>query len=180
MQKQFLACCFSLGILGVSLIKLNSAIASPAAIFQPLIEDIRQQLPSGWVMRLPSSLPQEELYPYIKSDSEGLTVHLTTTPDCADSNNPTSCTAIVLVVSAKDDSEDWPPEGDKITSVNVSEDMNGYYFTTGEGDSLIRYLVWQQDGLIYGVIAAGVIISQEQVLNVANSMTNESPLESVR
>ena len=58
-QKSLFKTILSLAVLGIySLGKPQTTIAEPAPIFQPIIEEIRNKLPSNLVFRLPSRLPE--------------------------------------------------------------------------------------------------------------------------
>ena len=76
----------SLAILGVGAsTKPQSAIAEPAPIFRPILRDIQNQLPRGWVMRLPSSvnISDTPLYPQVITRISGeFAVWLNSQPNC--------------------------------------------------------------------------------------------------
>lgn len=55
-----------LTVLGkVFLNNASSAIAVPAPIFQPILQEIRTQLPRGMVMRLPAFVPDVGITTYV-------------------------------------------------------------------------------------------------------------------
>jgi hypothetical protein len=69
----------------------EGAIAKPADIFDPVINQIKDTMPQGWVMRLPSSIlaggdqQPSRLYPnnvVFREDSQEFFVTLYTKPDC--------------------------------------------------------------------------------------------------
>ncbi len=80
--------------------KPQTVNAAPASMFTPIIRDIKNQIPRGWVMRLPSSvnLSNIKLYPQVITNSPGeFAVWLNSWPNCMDR----SCQFGVIAV-AKD------------------------------------------------------------------------------
>jgi hypothetical protein len=88
----------------------HRAIAKPAAIFEPVINQIKDTMPQGWVVRLPSSISliggekkPLGLYPnsvFFSKDSQEFFVTLYTKPDCL----ARACTVGSLVSSRGDQS----------------------------------------------------------------------------
>ncbi|MCU0569783.1 MAG: hypothetical protein MUF49_24815 [Oculatellaceae cyanobacterium Prado106] len=153
------------------------ANAAPDPLFTSVLEEIRRELPDGWSMRLPAAVPStEELYPYVRSANNRLTVNLSISPDCPTSQNPASCTIGILGVSGV--SEDFPPTGDNLSLVDLGNRVQGYHFTRGDGDEMNRLVVWQQDGLIYGAVTMANVLSQEELMAIASSMATEPPITS--
>ncbi|NJO74456.1 MAG: hypothetical protein HC833_12265 [Leptolyngbyaceae cyanobacterium RM1_406_9] len=153
------------------------ANAAPDPLFTSVLEEIRRELPDGWSMRLPATIPSaEELYPYVRSDNNQLTVNLSISPDCPTSQNPASCTIGVLGVSEA--SEDFFPTGDNISSVDLGNRIQGYHFTRGDGNEMNRFVVWQQDGLAYGIATLASVLAQEELVAIASSMATEPPITS--
>ncbi|MEO0868406.1 MAG: hypothetical protein AAFY17_08145, partial [Cyanobacteria bacterium J06642_11] len=79
--------CFAT-LLSVLLGSFSIAQAAPDPLFEPVLDDIRNELPEGWQFRLPAVVPSEEaLYPFVSqaSDTE-LIVSLGVTPDCDEVN----------------------------------------------------------------------------------------------
>jgi hypothetical protein len=102
MKKQsILGILLSCAVLGACyLTKPQTVNAAPASIFTPIIRDIKNQIPRGWVMRLPSSvnLSNTKLYPQvITNSSREFAVWLNSWPNCMDR----SCQFGVIAV-AKD------------------------------------------------------------------------------
>jgi len=73
-------------VLGVyCLTKPQTANAEPAPIFRPILRDIQNQLPRGWVMRLPSivNISDTQLYPQVITRIPGeFAVFLNSQPNC--------------------------------------------------------------------------------------------------
>ena len=167
----------SLTVLGSSLLAVESAIAQPATVFRPLIDDIRRQLPKGLKMRLPASMPATpiQLYPFIESDGKVFKINIGIKPDCAKSANASSCTVGVLAVLSPKNSEKWPPADRDISPVNLSGGIRGYYLAKSGG----RSIFWEQEGLIYAVAVVANAVSQEQLLDLVNSMVSQPAIASI-
>jgi hypothetical protein len=165
--------------LGMVLSHAENAIAEPAPIFQPLVDDIRNQLPKGLQIRLPAFMPETtiDLYPYIHSDSNIFAINIGITPDCATSKNPSTCTVGGIGVFTAPN--EGTPKGDNVTPIELDNGIKGFYFTRGSDENLHRYVFWQQDGLQYGLGVGGgtsVDVSQQELINIAASMVNETPI----
>jgi hypothetical protein len=169
-SKRLITCLTCLAILGTGLqIEMQSAIAVPAALFTPILNDIRASLPKGLQMRLPASIPASSirLYPFIAKPKDGsFQVRIGTTPNCGTSSNSARCTVGAFVVVPIKNSQKWPPRGS--TRLNLSRGIPGYY--TGGAS---QFLAWQQDGLRFAIAAPPQIVSRQQLREIANSMINE-------
>jgi hypothetical protein len=89
MKKQsILGIMLSCAVLGACyLTKPQTVNAAPASIFTPIIRDIKNQIPRGWVMRLPSSvnISNTKLYPQVITTIPGeFAVWLNSRPNCID------------------------------------------------------------------------------------------------
>ncbi|MEG4286327.1 hypothetical protein QUB68_24665 [Microcoleus sp. A006_D1] len=87
MKKQsILGIMLSCAVLGACyLTKPQTVNAAPASIFTPILRDIKNQIPRGWVMRLPSSvnISNTKLYPQVITDIPGeFAVWLNSQPNC--------------------------------------------------------------------------------------------------
>ena len=161
-------------LLGLST-SFTVASASPAPLFEPVLDDIRRELPEGWQMRLPSSLPSNsELFPFISEATDiKLVISLGLTPDCA------SATCTIGMIGATDADatvQDWPPAGRNVTPVDLSQEIQGYHLLRGEGDATNQLIMWQQDGLVYGIVTMAGALNQEQLVTIARSMASEPPI----
>jgi hypothetical protein len=179
--------------LGVSLTVLCTGLlanplattAEPAPVFKPLIKDIRSQLPRGMKMRLPSSTPRfpVKLYPYIKSDREGFKVNLARTPNCAKSNAASACTVGSFAAFKPGALKVWPPTGQSVTTVNLSNGIQGFYVIRGSGINSSKNLFWKQDSSVFGLgVGAGASqsVTQQQLVETANSMIKEPAITGTR
>lgn len=177
--KKLLIGLASLTVLGSGLFaKVESTIAQPAPVFRPLLDDIRRQLPKGLKMRLPSSMPATpiRLYPFIESDGKVFKVNIGIKPDCAASANSLSCTVGVLAVLLPNNSRDWPPQGKEISPVTLSGGIRGYYLADRGGKSIF----WEQEGLRYAVAVVANAVSQQQLLDLVNSMVSQPAIASIK
>ena len=89
MKKQsILGILLSCAVLGAGyLTKPQTASAAPASIFTPIIRDVKNKIPRGWVMRLPSrvNLSNIKLYPQvITTIPRQFAVWLNSRPNCMD------------------------------------------------------------------------------------------------
>ncbi|MEK0195022.1 hypothetical protein, partial [Microcoleus anatoxicus] len=84
--RSLLGIMLSWTVLGVyCLTKPQTANAEPAPIFRPILRDIQNQLKTGWVMRLPSSvnISDTQLYPQVITTIPGkFAVWLNSQPNC--------------------------------------------------------------------------------------------------
>jgi hypothetical protein len=177
--KVLLTSLVSLTVLGTGLCAgIESAIAQPAPVFRPLVDDIRRQLPKGLKMRLPASMPNSpiQLYPFIQSDDKVFRIHIGIKPDCSTSANSSSCTVGVLAVFLPNNSRNWPPQGKEISSVNLIGGIRGYYLASSGGKSIF----WEQEGLRYAVAVATNVVSQQQLLDLVNSMVSQPAIASMK
>ncbi|MBE9100131.1 hypothetical protein [Vacuolonema iberomarrocanum] len=152
-----------------------AANAAPAPLFDPVLDDIRRELPAGWQFRLPASIPGEgDLYPFISEATDTkLVISLGMTPDC----NAMNCTiGMIGATDAESVTTDWPPEGRDRTSVSLTEEVDGYHLLRGEGPAAVRYVMWQQDGLVYAIATLADALPQDELVSVARSMATESPI----
>lgn len=185
----------SLAVLGIGLLsKMQSTSAEPASIFQPILSDIRNKLPQGAEIRLPSTLPAFDrsllskayshfpvdgnLYPYVDSNDEAILVNVGVTPNCASSARPDQCTVGSIGVFKSREPKFWPPKGENITPVDLGNGISGFYFTRGTGHNTLRYVFWKQDGLVFGLGTIAFAISQQQIIDTAISAANEPPITS--
>jgi hypothetical protein len=169
---------FVSSLVGVSLFTgFSGASAAPAPIFQPIVSELQSKLPSGWKLRLPAYLPEApvQLYAYVRSSPVITQVNIAISPDCATSSQPASCTVGGIgVISPK--KKNWLPANQKFSRVSLTKGIKGYYMTRDGG----RFIFWEQDGQRYtlGAIANG--LSTQDLIEVANSAINESPISSRR
>ena len=184
--------------LGIDSYQPHQSQAKPAPIFQPIVEEIRDRIPSDFKMRLPASLPSVaedlELYAFIPdddldvislgdSDREVFTVLVSETSDCAYEDDPLDCTVGIIGVTesiSKTDiqADDLPSDSVDVTRINLGKEAQGFYFVQDE-DS--QFVVWKQDELVHLFIAAKCsddCVSKQELINMARSAANEPAITS--
>lgn len=184
----------SLAVLSIGLLtKMQSTPAEPAPIFQPILSDIRSQLPQGTEIRLPSTFPTFDrsvlskalsvpidgnIYPYVDSKNEAIAVNFGVIPNCAASARPDQCTLGSIGVFKSRKPKFWPPKGDNVTPIDLGNGIRGYYLTRGSGHNTLRYVSWQQNGWQYMLGTAAFAMSQQQIIDTAISAASEPPITS--
>ena len=185
----------SLTVLSVGLLtKMQSTPAQPASVFQPILSDIRKQLPQKTEMRLPSTLPtfnrslvskalsdfpvDGNIYPYVDSNNEAISVNFGVIPNCGSYVRPDQCAIGGIAVFKSPEPKFWPPKGDNITPVDLGNGMSGYYLTRGSGHNTLRYVFWRQNGLQFALGTAAFAMSKQQIIDTAVSAVNEPPITS--
>jgi hypothetical protein len=182
----------SLAILGIGGFIKQSAMAEPAPIFRPMLRDIQTQLPRGMVMRLPASLPYRSLpasynntlYPYLSSRGGELSIALYYRSKC----RANACFAGIFSVSNVDPDRPILEILGKSAScanaafVNIKPGIKGVYTNnrcggSGEGTQTI---LWEQNGLIFEATLRAAANIKKELLEVATSMADEPPIQSVR
>jgi hypothetical protein len=190
--RSILSLMANLTILGIgAFIKPQSVSAEPASIFRPFIRDIKSQLPRGMVMRLPASIPYRSLpassnntlYPYLYSKNGELGITLYYSPGCR--ANP--CFAGEFIVSKLAEHKSkleaiakWSCAN--TVSVNIKPGIQGVYTNircggTGDGSQTI---FWKQNGLTFSAQLRAAANIKQELLEIATSMANEPPIQSVR
>lgn len=157
-----------------------SVHSEPADIFKPVVDDIKQQIPSGLSMRLPSYIPPSDtpMYPFVEADEKGLRVNIGIKPDCASSASPNSCIIGAIAAVAPKAVKNWPPKGDNRQQVNLDNGVSGFFFTRGKGEAKLNYVAWEQDKQTFGIVALAQVASQKELLDIAKSMTGEEAINS--
>ncbi|MEM1253950.1 MAG: hypothetical protein AAGI69_16085 [Cyanobacteria bacterium P01_H01_bin.21] len=160
------------GVFGFSV----EAMAAPADIFNPLLSDIRQQLPPGTNLRLPAYFPASSLtlYPHIEADERGFRVNITADPNCGVS----SCALGSIGILSE--TESWPPTADTVAPISLPSGLEGYHLSWGQGWLKSHTIVWRQDGQIYGAGTLASAVDTEELVAIAESMIREQPINSAR
>ena len=165
----------SLTSLGLCLLGgVTPVLGNPAPLVQPLVGDIKSQLPEGKVLRLPAYLPDSpvQLYPYLKTDSMGFGVYVSYQPDC----QLPSCTLGALGILLGD--SPWPPKGNNRTPIRLTQTIEGFYLSRGKkGSDKTHYVFWQQDDQFYVVGILDLAATSEDVIAIAKSMATEKPIK---
>ena len=160
------------GVFGFS----SQAMAAPADIFDPVLSDIRQQLPQGTNLRLPAYFPTStiNLYPHFEADEKGFRVNITADPNCGVS----SCALGSIGILSE--TEPWPPTADTVEPISLISGLEGHYLTWGQGWFKSHTIVWRQDGQTYGVGTLASAVDTEELVAIAESMIREQPINSSR
>ncbi|NJN58883.1 MAG: hypothetical protein HC879_15990 [Leptolyngbyaceae cyanobacterium SL_5_9] len=129
------------GLLGVGVGRLP-AQAEPAPLFAPVLPEIWQRLPQGLQMRLPATLPDrpEPLYPFVRSNPEGLLVYLSIDPEC----NQPSCSVGGAAVFTEEGFADWQRKLEDAEPLSLPNNIQGYFLQIGEDDEADNFILWQQ------------------------------------
>lgn len=154
------------------------AHATPAPLFDPILDDIRQRLPERLQFRLPAVVPLEgEFYPFIsKSYGTELIVGLGTTPDCDSIFR--GCHIVEIRATTKDTMAlSWSSHIDyTIVSVALNEDIEGSYIVLGGERVISQTLIWNQDETTYRISTGRNALSQDEFIAIARSMVNQPPI----
>ena len=177
-----------------NLFTLKQSQAKSRSIFQPIIKDIKTRLPSGLELRLPSFIPtppEATLYSFLPNDNskiaialdddlkmEFFTVLIANTPDCAEQKNPHDC--LVAAVGVTEDPIKSPTQlnsllakhREDITKVKFEPDIEGFYFTERDMQSVI----WRQNQMAHLLLTKKCddeCISKQELINMAKSAANE-------
>ena len=152
------------------------ANAAPAPLFNSVLDDIRRQLPAGLEIRLPASIPGEvDLYPFIsEATNTKLVISLGITPDC---DATQACiVGVIGATNAEAALATWPPEGRDRTRVSVTDEIQGYHFLEGNGQSTVQFVMWQQGGMEYAVGTFADALTRGELVAIARSMATEAPI----
>ena len=164
-----LAVSLGIGLMGL-FATLTPALAAPAPVFEPVLDDLVAALPEGWGIRLPAAVnAQTELYPHINplmTTYGSILLGLSTEPGCTEGD----CIGVAILVSLP--TYDWPPTYEGTTAVDLGNDVQGYAIPSAEGTQ-IR---WRQDDLEYVLVHQFDVISEADGLAMAQSMVSESPI----
>ncbi|MEO0989098.1 MAG: hypothetical protein AAFY20_26680 [Cyanobacteria bacterium J06639_14] len=155
----------SLGLGVSSVLATTAALAAPAPVFEPILD----QIPTDPVLsafRIPASVPTDiELYPSIMPEA-GM-VFLDTEPDCED----IECTALV-VISQPEPPPLWPFIGaNPMKSVILVDGVQAHFWERRGMASL----QWIQDDSFYILSYSQAIFSEDAAIAMATSMATEPP-----
>ena len=168
----------NLVIIPIILIFLGSSLKATANCdhnFNPYLEQIRESLPLGLWMRLPSKIPNNHINYDIQvisnSNIPNLTIKLFT---CKSQEE--QCLAGSFTVDSTDNISAQEALQKHIVGaapITLAEKIQGYFLESSQYSSVM----WEQDNLIYTV---NFLTSERQnILYMANSMVNSQPIYSV-
>ncbi|NJO77275.1 MAG: hypothetical protein HC827_01320 [Cyanobacteria bacterium RM1_2_2] len=179
-----------LGTMGIGLMLsiAKPGLAQPAAVFQPHIAQIRQELPLDYEMRLPADViltagpglePEDLIVKVMPTESPArLTIGLFT---CQRSPFPCLVGGFAVEASssasAQRELNQHQTQGNPIT---LARGVRGYL---REGPSLkptseFSSLMWEQSGMIYTI--SFLAAERENILAMGRSMANQPPLKSLQ
>lgn len=175
-------------ISGLLLSQVKLASARPAALFNPYLYQIRQELPPNYEMRLPSAIiltagpglePENLIVKLMPTGSPPrLTIGLFT---CEQSPFPCLVGGFTVdsstSTSAQQELSRHRLQGNPIT---LAQGVRGYL---REGPSLkpaseFSSLMWEQGGMIYTI--SFLAAERENILTMGRSMANQVPLRSIQ
>ncbi len=160
------------------------AAAGSEDIFVPYHEDIRESLPSGWLMRLPSEVPssglvedtQSQYKVQVMSEEEaaGLTVSLF---NCED-ESPGCLVGSFAVNSPASVQDAWQQHQAGAAPITLAKGVQGYFLDGSRQNppSPFSSVMWEQNGLIY--TARFLAQERQNILWMAYAMANQTPIAS--
>ena len=155
----------NLGLGMSSLLAAPGALAAPAPVFEPILDQIPtdSNLPS---FRIPANVPTDMvLYPSIMPEAGVL--YLDTEPECDDID----CTALVVITQSEPPPL-WPFIGaNPVKSVDLTDGVEAHFWERGKMASL----QWIQDDSFYVMSYSQGIFSEDAAIAMATSMATEPP-----
>lgn len=153
----------SLGLGVSSALATTAALAAPAPVFEPILDEVSQ---AGTLLRLPTTIPTNiELYPSTIPQTN--IVILDTEPDC----EGIECTALV-VVKESEPPPLWPFIGaNPFETINLADGVQAHFW---ERDGMASWQ-WVQDDAFYVLTYNQEHFSKEEGLAMATSMATELP-----
>jgi len=170
-----------LGFIGTTSFCVSETNAAPDPLFSPILQDIQDRLPilKGMNIRLPSTFPnapnglsgyRPEIYTDPKNGYFAIIFAVSSCPQPVTGMCDTG-----RIFSAKKGTSTetlFRQTQQQGISINLTRQVSGYYrsyrSSTRGG---MEEVMWEQDGLIYGVMSRSM--SKSEVISVAKSMANE-------
>ncbi|MDB9528166.1 hypothetical protein PN498_19395 [Oscillatoria sp. CS-180] len=149
-----------------SVLAATVALAAPAPIFEPILDEIPTDNPLIPPLRIPTAISSDiELYPSIMPEAG--VVFLNTEPDCEE----IACTALVVAAQSEPPPL-WPFIGaNPMKSVDLADGIKAHFWERGGMASF----QWIQDDSLYILSYSQAIFSEEAAIAMATSMANEPP-----
>ncbi len=159
--------------------------AQPSPIAPSLVQEIRQKLPPGLSLRLPSYLPEEATYlqPKVKATDTFLQLYLVTDSECfaeAQKFGQVGCSAAHIFTRRDLRLKDWLatfPDRRNLSVIQLKNGIHGYFFMLGPSS---QHLYWEQDGQVYGIDAPATFISRKELISIASSITQGTQIKGDR
>ena len=161
---------------------IQTAIAAPHPFFNPVLGNISSAIPSGMTMRLPSSFINASdnfsgaYRPRILTgtDSDNFSIVFAYAANCPQEFtyefNGVCDDGGRIFASRNSYGQGWLREArDGGKRVTLANGIDGYYYqVTGAARGAMQTLIWEQDGIVYGLISR--ILSESDTIRVATSM----------
>ena len=156
----------SLGLGVSSALVTTVALADPAPVFEPVLDQILTENPTHPPLRLPATVPTDvALYPSIMPEAGIL--FLNTEPGCEE----IECTALVVATESEAPPL-WPFIGAQPSqSLELVDGVQAHFWERGGMASL----QWIQDDSLYILSYRQAIFSPEAAIAMATSMATEPP-----
>ena len=155
-----------IALAGVMAVVSPSAIAQPAPAFVSVLREMRQQLPAGWVVRLPADIRVARLYDAKLFAWNGNYEVLLTFKGCEGGSN--NCIAGRIGFAKADGS----PVGSGQT-IQLANGVRGIYGQDTGATGTYRILTWRQDNMTYNVNGR---LAKAEVIAFARSMATQRPI----
>jgi hypothetical protein len=176
--------------LSIGLVIVGSSgrvMAKPASLFNPVIGEIKENLPRGMVMRLPSSIElrgwknqRVPLHPRLEKREDGLSISLSAEQNCKAHYCYMGSASVSRIASSNEKSR-----AEVINApITLRSGIRGTYTAVRFGDGPMGFVNWQQDGLNYSLaLRIKMIDSQHEepadrkrIIEAAISMAKETPI----
>ncbi|OLP18233.1 hypothetical protein BST81_11790 [Leptolyngbya sp. 'hensonii'] len=176
------------GAIGLFLISAVRSEAIPAPIFRSHLQEIRENLPSGWKMRLPArillggpaddDLANQLIVKVISTRTPpGLTVGLFT---CKASTHPCLIGSLSVDSATSENAlREYQRHQAAAAPIKLANGVRGYLLhgPVRKPQSDFSSVMWEQDGLLYTITFLAV--ERQNLLYMAYSMTQEAPYSSL-
>lgn len=151
------------------------AFAQPASIFSPMLDQMLDQMPRGWVMRLPAFNEHlVDLAAYFYDLDDMLLVQLS--PANCGSPSSSVCDAGKIYTSKnnRDQIQLYQTRRqDSFAPITLREGIRGFYDVGHAASGSYHSVIWQQDNQIYYVSSR---MGKSAVIDLALSMANQPPI----
>jgi hypothetical protein len=148
------------------------ASAEPLPIFQQILSQIREELPQGLQLRLPTFFPDSKvkLYALARKGAKGsYIINFVNKPHCQDKKIP--CLAVGQLLIAP---EGTIPIPENRQSIKLTHGIAGWSYQGKKTEyGVIEILSWQQDGTHFAIGGLSGWISVADLVKMANSMITE-------
>ena len=163
--------------------RLPTDTLQPAPIFLPILQDIRDKLTisKGMNIRLPSTFPNAPnglsgYRPEIYTDQNGYFSIIFAISSCPQPVTGMCDTGRIFAVKKGTNAEtSFRQIQQQGILIDLTKQVSGYYRSYRSATrGGMEEVMWEQDGLIYGVMSRSM--SKSEVISVAKSMANERPI----